>query len=355
MKRFFEFVWPVIGILAVVASIVLLHREFRGEAIGPDMWAQVRALPFSRLALAILSTVVAYTALAWYDRIALLHLGVKHISWSFIAACSFTTYALAHNIGASVFSGAMVRYRAYRTKGLSSAEIAVLVGFCSLTFCLGVCLIGGVILVLDPAQLRRLNGLLPNFLTNPTTARGIGLACLGFVMAYAIGSLFKLPPIKLGSFRISYPSFAIAIRQFLASTMELVGAAGIIYFVLPASGNPGFFAVLAVFIASFSAALASNAPGGLGVFELLFIKAMPAVAPVKVLTALLIFRLLYLILPLIFAIVVVILFERRRFADVLRDGTPLATADGQPIAPYDQAESQKRDSATALAKKRQRL
>ena len=44
--------------------------------------------------------------------------------------------------------------------------------------------------------------------------------------------------------------------------------------------------VLAVFVAAFSAALASNAPGGLGVFELLFLKAMPAAPQAEVLTAL---------------------------------------------------------------------
>ncbi|MCX4198802.1 FHIPEP family type III secretion protein, partial [Methylobacterium organophilum] len=42
----------------------------------------------------------------------LLHLGVRHLSWLFVSLCSFTTYALSHNIGASVFSGALVRYRA---------------------------------------------------------------------------------------------------------------------------------------------------------------------------------------------------------------------------------------------------
>ncbi len=317
MKRFFEFVWPVIGLAAVVASIFLLHRQFRGEAVGPHLWAQLRAISFHQYLFAVLATLAAYAALAWYDRIALLHLGVKHISWTFIALCSFTTYALAHNIGASVFSGAMVRYRAYRTKGLTSAEITILVGLCSLTFGLGVLLVGGLVLVIDPAQLRRLEGLLPDLLTNPTTARSVGLISLGLVLAYAAGSVFKLPPFRLGKFCIEYPRPGIALRQFLAAALELLGAAGIIYFALPHDGNPGFFAVLAVFLASFSAALASNAPGGLGVFELLFIKAMPAVAPLKVLTALLVFRLLYLILPLVFAIVVVVLFERRKLAEAL--------------------------------------
>jgi uncharacterized membrane protein YbhN (UPF0104 family) len=269
----------------------------------------------------VAATLVAYAALAWYDRIALIHLGVKHISWAFIALCSFTTYALAHNIGASVFSGAMVRYRAYRTKGLTAGEITILVGLCSLTFGLGVLFLGGLILVIDPTELQRLDGLLPPLLTNPTTARTLGITCLSLVAAYAAGSIFKLPPLHLGRFHLEYPRPGIAVRQFLAAPMELLGAAGIIYFALPQAGNPGFFAVLAVFLASFSAALASNAPGGLGVFELLFIKAMPTVAPLKVLTALLVFRLLYLIIPLVIAIVVVIRFERHQIAETLRQNT----------------------------------
>ena len=317
MKRFFEFVWPVIGLAAVILSIFLLYRQFRGEAVGPHIWAQLRAIPIHRYMFAMLATLVAYAALAWYDRIALLHLGVRHISWTFVALCSFTTYALAHNIGASVFSGAMVRYRAYRTKGLTPAEITILIGLCSLTFGLGVLLVGGLVLVIDPTQLRRSDGLLPDLLINPTTARIVGVISLGLVLAYAAGSVFKLPPFRVGPFRVEYPRPGIALRQFLAASTELLGAAGIIYFALPQDGNPGFFAVLAVFVASFSAALASNAPGGLGVFELLFIKALPAVAPLNILTALLVFRLFYLLVPLVFAIMVVVLFERGKLAEAL--------------------------------------
>ena len=58
-------------------------------------------------------------------------------SLAYVAVSSFTAYALAHNIGASVFSGAVVRYRAYSAKGLGVAEIGVLVAFCSFTFALG--------------------------------------------------------------------------------------------------------------------------------------------------------------------------------------------------------------------------
>jgi uncharacterized membrane protein YbhN (UPF0104 family) len=299
-------------LIAVVVSLWLLSKEFRGEAVASQVWQQLESISPDRYLLAILSALLAYAALAWYDRIALLHLGVRHIPWPFIAACSFTTYALSHTIGASVFSGAMVRYRAYSTKGLSAAQVAILVAFCSITFGLGVLLVGGFVLVYEPRELRRVASLLPHLLTNTTTARLIGASSLLVVLLYAAGSLFGLRPLSIGRLTIAYPRPSIMLRQFVAATLELIGAAGIIYFALPEADNPGFLVVLAIFLGSFSAALASNAPAGAGVFDLLFINALYPVPKAKVLAAVLMFRLFYLLIPLVFGILVVVLFERNR-------------------------------------------
>src|SRR3954467_13361593 len=184
MKNVREFLWPLIGLLAVVVSGWLLYRELRGLSLEA-IWASLSAIPSHRYAFAGLCTLVAYAALAWYDRIALLHLGVTHISWFFVSITSFTTYALSHNIGASVFSGALVRYRAYTTKGLSAPQIAVLVALCSFTFGLGTIFLGGLVLTINPGLLARLEGPgLHYWLTNPTAARVLGLALLGFVALY---------------------------------------------------------------------------------------------------------------------------------------------------------------------------
>src|ERR1041384_6729525 len=154
MKNVREFIWPLIGLLAVVVSGWLLYRELRGMSLD-DVWGSLTAVPAHRYGLAALSTLVAYAALAWYDRIALLHLGVHHISWLFVSITSFTTYALSHNIGASVFSGAVVRYRAYRSRGLSGSEIALLIAFCSFTFGVGVLLVSAVSLLIQPDIIQR--------------------------------------------------------------------------------------------------------------------------------------------------------------------------------------------------------
>ncbi|GEP09901.1 UPF0104 family protein [Methylobacterium gnaphalii] len=338
MKKISEILWPIIGLGAVIVSCYLLYGQLQTLS-----WVQLQAafaaIPLHHFLLAAVSTLVAYAALAWYDRIALIHLGVRHISWLFVSLCSFTTYALSHNIGASVFSGALVRYRAYTSKGLSAAQVAVLVALCSFTFGLGTLLLGGFCLVYDPYLLARLDTLLPSLLTNPTTARIVGIAMLGFVGLYVLGSILHFKPLTIRSFKVEYPRPSIMLRQLVAAPMELLGAAGIIYFALPDSLNPGFIPVLAIFLASFSVALASHAPGGLGVFELVFLAAMqinaedPSAAAQKaaVVAAVLIFRLFYLLLPFALAIVVVLLFERSRLAGALSSRKGSAEVPEPPL------------------------
>jgi glycosyltransferase 2 family protein len=332
MKHLREFIWPVIGLLAVVISGWLLYKELRGLSVATVL-TSLAGIPPHRYLLAGAATLVAYAALAWYDRIALIHLGVRHISWLFVSVTSFTTYALSHNIGASVFSGALVRYRAYTAKGLSAPQVAVLVALCSFTFGLGTILLGGLVLTLNPNLLLRLEGLLPAAFTNPTTARALGLALLAFVALYSIGSILHLRPFTIRKFKLDYPRPAVLVRQLIAAPLELLGAAGIIYFALPEHLEPSFMTVLAVFLASFSAALASHAPGGLGVFEIIFMTAMPDIPKPDVLAALLVFRFFYLLLPFMMAIVVVLLFERARLSHAWKERMGSASVAPPPGTP----------------------
>ena len=318
MKNAKEFIWPLIGIGAVVVSGWLLYNELRGLSLA-DVWTSLSSIPAHRYALAFGATLLAYAALAWYDRIALIHLGVKHVSWLFVSLTSFTTYALSHNIGASVFSGALVRYRAYTSQGLSAAQVAVLVALCSFTFGLGTILLAGVVLTWEPDLLTRIADRVPPILANPTTARVLGLGFLGFVALYVIGSLLHFRPLVIRNFHLAYPRPNVMLRQLVAAPLELIGAAGIIYFALPEASNPGFMIVLGAFLASFSAALLSHAPGGLGVLELIFVAMMPDVPKADVIAALLVFRLFYLLIPFAMSIVIVLLFERARLAKAWRD------------------------------------
>ena len=344
MKRYLDYLWPIIGLVAVVWSVELLWSKLKAEA-GSDatiealladasLWQSIKiiahrighkiaVIPPEAFFHAALATLVAYAALAWYDRIALIHLGKeKGISWPYISLCSFVTYALSHNIGASVFSGGMVRYRAYTAKGLTTAEVAVLVALCSFTFAFGTIFMMGLVLIYEPQILHPLERMSKWFAITDSTARWIGVGMLAFVALYTIGSWLQFKPLKIGKLEIIYPRLPIVFRQYLAAPLELAGAAGIIYFALPDQGNPGFLIVLGAFLLSFSAGLLSQVPGGVGVMEAVFLAVMPTVPAPAVFAALLIWRLFYLILPLVFSLPIVLAFERAQLKRSTRIAPP---------------------------------
>ncbi|MBI1619512.1 lysylphosphatidylglycerol synthase transmembrane domain-containing protein [Aquamicrobium zhengzhouense] len=304
IKRYF---WAVVGVAAVAFSIWLLYHELRGLSLD-ELWESLAAISVHAWMLSIAATLLAYAALAGYDHLALLHLQ-REVGWLYMTICSFTTYALSHNIGASVFSGSVVRYRAYTAKGLSAAEVGVLVAFCSFTFALGTLMLTGIVLIIEPELTERFVEVLP---VSASSATGVML--LALVGLYVLGSALKLRPLKLGKIEVHYPKLHIVGRQLLIAPLELIGAAAIIYFALPEAGNPGFVIVLGIFLISFSAALLSHAPGGLGVLELVFITGLSEMDPADVLAALLVFRLLYLIIPFALALFVVLGFERSQLA-----------------------------------------
>jgi uncharacterized membrane protein YbhN (UPF0104 family) len=211
-------------------------------------------------------------------------------------------------VGASVFSGAVVRYRAYGSKGLSAPETGILVAFCSFTFLLGTLMLSAIVLLVEPEITARFATFLPIGASIST-----GLIILVLIALYVVGSLIGFRPLRTRWFRLEYPKPSLAIRQLLIAPVELIAAAAIIYFALPEAGNPGYMVILGIFLASFSAALLSHAPGGLGVLELVFIAALPEMDPAGVLAGLAIFRLFYLIVPFLIALTVVVIFERAQF------------------------------------------
>jgi uncharacterized membrane protein YbhN (UPF0104 family) len=101
----------------------------------------------------------------------------------------------------------------------------------------------------------------------------------------------------------------------LAGPVELLFAAAIISIALPDAGHPGYLTVLGVFLLSFSLALVSHAPGGLGVLEVTFLSAFPELPTVDVLAALIVFRILYLLIPFALSVLVVLAFEMQQWRE----------------------------------------
>jgi len=281
-------------------------------AVILDMIARsVAAVSAQAYILAGLSALAAYAALAWYDRIALIYLNRhRSISWPYIATCSFVTYALGHNLGASVLSGGLVRLRAYCAKGLSPGEVAVLVGLCSFTFGYGMMLLMGIVFVLEPQIVQSLVNVIPRLNLPAPLVQLIGAALLMLCGLYVVGSWRGFKPLRIRSLYVFYPKLPIVARQLIAAPLEIIAAAGIIYFALPEAGNPGFMIVLGAFLLSFSAGLLSQTPGGIGVMEAVFLAIVNTMPPSDVIAALLVWRLMYLLIPLALSLPIVIAFER---------------------------------------------
>ena len=212
---------------------------------------------------------LAYSALAWYDRIALMHLG-RRISWRFVglgvvhrlrdrAQYRRLRFVRRGHPLSRLFDQGTERRRDRRAGRLLLVHLRARRGDARRP-----------VAALPPGTrraLRRRAGLARQGRRRRSSSRVPGL--------FVIGSLLHFRPFKLGGFELVYPRPPVAARQLLAGPLELVGAAGIIFFALPAAANPGFLVVLGVFLASFSLALVSHAPGGLGVLEIAFLEGMP--------------------------------------------------------------------------------
>ncbi len=63
MTRIKEGIWPLVGLVAVAFSSWLLYKELRGLSLA-EVLAAWKAISAPRWGLAILSTALAYAALA---------------------------------------------------------------------------------------------------------------------------------------------------------------------------------------------------------------------------------------------------------------------------------------------------
>mgnify|MGYP003336390378 CR=1 FL=1 len=98
----------------------------------------------------------------------------------------------------------------------------------------------------------------------------------------------------------------------LLATIDVAITATIFYALLPDAPKLTWMIFLGVYVASYTAGLAANLPGGIGVFEAIVVLALPDVPAAPLLGGLLAWRLVYYFLPLLVA---ALLFVGREFTD----------------------------------------
>ncbi|HEX9772308.1 MAG TPA: YbhN family protein, partial [Steroidobacteraceae bacterium] len=192
--------------IAVFAlALWLLHdllKEFHPRAVG----AALDALRPRQWSLALACTALGYLILTLCDALALRALGRSVGPWRTMAT-SFMAYSIGNNLGVAAVSGGSVRYRLYSANGLPASEIAWIIGFCALTFSLGVMTVLGISLLIEAGSA----GTVLHF--RQSLATGIGVALLSIVTAYLVFTATRRRPLELGTRLLTLPRFPTAVLQ----------------------------------------------------------------------------------------------------------------------------------------------
>ncbi len=283
-----------IGVLLLIGAIYVVQKEFRHLRLR-DIEGALRDIPVHALAIGFLWTVLSYAVLTIYDRLGTIYAGHK-VSYGRVAFASFCAYALSHNLGFAAVSGAAVRYRLYAHWGLTPLQIAKTVAFCSLTFALGGMVLGGAILFLEPQSIPFFGAHLPF-----AAMYAVGALLWGIVIAYVTLSRI-LGSVRLFGYVIGLPGWRMAILQVVLATVDVAITASIFYALLPAAPKLTWLIFLGVYVASYTAGLAANLPGGIGVFDTAILLGLdPYIGAPHIVGAIVVFRLYYYIIPLFLA------------------------------------------------------
>jgi uncharacterized membrane protein YbhN (UPF0104 family) len=294
LKAWLRHLPPILGLALLIGAIYVVQREFRHLRLK-DIGEALSAIPRSALIFSFIWTLLSYFVLTFYDRLGTIYAGHK-VSYGRVAFASFCAYALSHNLGFAAVSGAAVRYRLYAHWGLTPLQIGKTVAFCSLTFGLGGMVLGGSILFLEPRAIPFFGQHLPVW-----AMYAVGALLWVIVMGYV--TLSRI----MGTFRmfgheIELPGWRMAIVQVLLATVDVAITATIFYALLPTAPGLTWLIFLGVYVASYSAGLAANLPGGIGVFDTAMLLGLePYLDAPHIVGAIVVFRLYYYVIPLFLA------------------------------------------------------
>lgn len=326
--------WVCAALLLLLGALVVhaLHTVVAQISVGQVIEA-VRETPGSALWLSVAVTTMAYVALTFYDRTALAYAGVT-LPHAVVGKTAFIAYALSNTIGLGMLTGGAVRLRLYGAAGLEVGVISRVILFNAAGFAVGTTVVGAAAMVWGSATAHGLLGV-PAVLLQ---AGGVGvlLATGWFLLVCWRGARRPVFPAAV----LRLPSPRIAVQQLLVSTADVVSAAAALWVLLPA-GAVDFAPFVGFFALAIALGAVSNVPAGLGVFEAVMLLALGQRMPAEQLAgALVLFRLVYNLVPLAFAAVWLAATEWRRgvSAPVLtvanEDGhrtDPVAQAPAEPI------------------------
>jgi uncharacterized membrane protein YbhN (UPF0104 family) len=298
-------------------------------------------IPPHHIALAALCVIGAFCTLTFYDFFALRTIGKKHVPYRIAALSSFTSYTIGHNIGATVFTGGAIRFRIYSDYGLSAIDVAKICFLSGLTFWLGNTFVLGIGMAWHPSAASAMDQL------PPAINRLIALGGIAAIVAYLVWLTLGDNRRELGQngWKVILPSAQLTLLQILIGVVDLGFCAMAMYLLMPAQPDIDFISLAVVFILATLLGFASHAPGSIGVFDAAMLVALPEFGREQLLATLVVFRVLYFLIPFGTSIsimgarelwlnVVVPWQERRRLSEACTAPaavTPLKGRQAQPV------------------------
>jgi uncharacterized membrane protein YbhN (UPF0104 family) len=299
MKKYGKWIQQIapslVGLVLFILSIWAIQQEL-AKYSPQEIFASLKAITDKRLITASALMVINYIMLTGYDTLAMIYIQGS-LDYKKTAFVGFMSYAISNSVGLALLSGSAIRYRFYAHWGLSNRQIASIIGFCNLSFWLGLLAVGGVTFLIEPLQV-------PKVLKLPfTSVHPLGLVFLIIIFAYLALSLFTHKTLQIGRWKLPHLPFKLSLAQISITAIDWGLAAAVLYVLLPPSLSLSYAGFFGIYLLAQIAGIISNIPGGLGVFETVILLTLSSTIPsVQLLGSLLAYRVIYYWIPLILAI-----------------------------------------------------
>src|SRR6202165_3594973 len=307
--------WKRLRIAARLLFIGFSGTTLGGPRKGVDtgvILTALRELPPHHIALAAMCVVGAFCTLTFYDFFALRTIGKKNVPYRIAALSSFASYTIGHNIGATVFTGGAIRFRIYSDFGLSAIDVAKICFLSGLTSWLGNTFVLGIGMAWHPWAASAMDQL------PPAINRLIALGGIAAILAYLVWLTVGDNRRELGQngWKVVLPSAPLTLVQILIGVVGLGFCGTAMYLLMPAQPGIDFISLAVVFILAALLGFASHAPGSLGVFDAAMLVALPEFGREQLVATLVVFRILYFMIP--FGIAISIMGTRELWLNVVR-------------------------------------
>ncbi len=301
-KRFFKKLVSWIGLFFFVFAAYMLYSQLSKYEFE-DIKNAVLAIPTKNLWLAGLASLGGYVALSSYDYLALRYIKRKISAWKWIFA-GFIGFSVSNNAGHAIVSGGSIRYRLYARWRFHASDIVKMVTFSGFTYLVACFFLIIVGYVLTP------NHAFGAGSVSKLTTEVVTLVSVIGLLLYFWASIFYKKPFVIKDIAFEMPSFRMALAQVFIGGADILLASLVLYFSMIPFLDIPFDVFMGVFIIAQVLGVYSQVPGGLGVFEGLFMYIIPGdTDPALLFGALIAYRIIYYLLPLLLSTVMLFSYE----------------------------------------------